>query len=217
MAEQGYSRFYSFIFCIWNYWLCRFTSPDIDHISINLDEGEGMRFLEKIPIIGWILRALWLSYTTFYAGIMLALGGHRSFFSHSLIVGTGGRIIFFSFPFWMFLYFIEIRNGNIWNWENVYNKFNMQYWLIPLYFSQSIMWTIGDAIHLLLDTEFVKNVLYVPETSKRKDIQNFKPSYNKFIGIIISIAVGYIINKITGIKNLKNEAIKNGRKKGNYS
>ena len=93
----------------------------------------------------------------------------------------------------------------------------MQYWLIPLYFSQSIMWTIGDAIHLLLDTEFVKNVLYVPETSKRKDIQNFKPSYNKFIGIIISIAVGYIINKITGIKNLKNEAIKNGRKKGNYS
>ncbi len=203
MAEQGYSRFYSFIFCIWNYWLCRFTSPDIDHISINLDEGEGMRFLEKIPIIGWILRALWLSYTTFYAGIMLALGGHRSFFSHSLIVGTGGRIIFFSIPFWALLYIVETRNGNVWNWGNVYNKFNMQYWLIPLYFSQSIMWTIGDAIHLLLDTEIVKNVLYVPETTRSKKNEKFKPDYSRFIKVILSIAVGYAYNKFNNIKNLR--------------
>lgn len=162
-----------------------------------------MRFLEKIPIIGWILRALWLSYTTFYAGIMLSLGGHRSFFSHSLIVGTGGRIIFFSFPFWALLYFIETRNGNIWNWVNVYNKFNMRYWLIPLYFSQSIMWTIGDSVHLILDTEFVKNILYVPETTRTRRNENFRPDYSRFIKIILGIAIGYVYNKFNNIKNLR--------------
>ncbi len=99
-------------------------------------------------------------------------------------------------------------------WSNMYDRWNMQFWLVPFYLSQFTMLSIGDAIHLLLDTEFVKNVLYVPETSKRKSIENFKPKYEKFIGIIITMIIGYIINKSTGIKNFKNEAIKNGRLTG---
>ena len=96
-------------------------------------------------------------------------------------------------------------------WSNMYYRWNMQVWLIPFYLSQFLMLSLGDSIHLLLDTEFVKNVLYVPETSKRKSDENFKPKYEKFIGIMITMIIGYIINKSTGIKNLKNEAIKNGR------
>lgn len=197
--------------------MCRLLDPDLDVASLSISEGTGMRFFEKIWFVGWILRAFWMGMTAMYAGIMLQVGGHRNIFSHGLIIGTIGRMIFFNIPLFYFFYWKEINEVGIFVWSNMYYRWNMQTWLIPFYLSQLLMLSIGDSIHLLLDTEFVKNVLYVPETLKRKDIQNFKPSYNKFIGIIISIAVGYIINKITGIKNLKNEAIKNGRKKGNYN
>lgn len=214
MAEQGFSRFYSFIFCIWNYWLCRLIDPDLDHASLSLAEGTGMRFFDNIWFVGWIFRAIWMGMTAMYSGIILQFGGHRSFFSHSLPVGTIGRMIFFNAPLFYFFYWKEMTDVGVFIWSNMYDRWDMQIWLMPFYLSQFIMLSIGDSIHLLLDTEFVKNVLYVPETSKRKSIENFKPKYEKFIGIIITMIIGYIINKSTGIKNLKNEAIKNGRLTG---
>lgn len=203
MAEQGYSRFYSFIFCIWNYWLCRLIDPDLDHASLSISEGTGMRFFEKIWFVGWIFRALWMGMTAIYAGIMLQFGGHRSFLSHSFIVGTIGRIIFFNAPIFYFFYWKEISEVGVFIWSNMYYRWNMQTWLIPFYFSQMLMLSIGDTIHLILDTEIVKNVLYIPETSSSRKQDTFKPKYDKFIGIIITSIIGYVINKSMKIKNFR--------------
>ena len=203
MAEQGYSRFYSFIFCIWNYWLCRLIDPDLDHASLSLAEGTGMRFFDNIWFVGWILRAFWMGMTAMYSGIILQFGGHRSFFSHSLPVGTIGRIIFFNAPIFYFFYWKEINEVGIFTWSNMYYRWNMQIWLIPFYFSQFVMLSIGDAIHLLLDTEIVKNVLYVPETTRSRKNEKFRPDYSRFIKVILSIVIGYVYNKFNNIKNLR--------------
>lgn len=203
MAEQGYSRFYSFIFCIWNYWLCRLLDPDLDVASLSISEGTGMRFFEKIWFVGWILRAIWMGMTAMYAGIMLQLGGHRNVFSHGLIIGTIGRMIFFNAPLFYFFYWKEISEVGVFIWSNMYDRWNMQFWLIPFYLSQFIMLSIGDSIHLLLDTEIVKNILYVPETTRSRKNEKFKPDYSRFIKIILSIAIGYAYNKFNNIKNLR--------------
>jgi hypothetical protein len=195
LSSLGYGFWTSFFIALWNYWLCRFSSPDLDHITINLDEGEGMRFLEKIWFIGWILRALWLSYTTLYAGIILAFGGHRSVMSHSLILGTGLRIIFLNIPFYFILdywYGIDIA----------YVKFGMDKWIIPYFVAQGVLWTLGDAIHLLLDTEIVKGILYKPESSRKGNnglMDKFKPKYKEFVRMSLLTLFSYFHNYITKI------------------
>ena len=51
--------------------------------------------------------------------------------------------------------------------------------------------------------EIVKNVLYVPETTRSRKNEKFKPDYSRFIKVILSIAVGYAYNKFNNIKNLR--------------
>jgi len=204
MALQGYNYWFSFLFCIWNYWLCRFIDPDTDHLAINISESTGMRLFEKIPIIGWIVRAFWISYTTFYAGLILAVGGHRSFFSHSLIVGTIGRMIFFNIPMWAFIYWERIRTGRTWDFSQSYIDWRMDLWLVPYYLSQALLWTWGDLIHLILDTNIVKGILYIPESTRSGSnnvLDNFKPKYGKLVSMILKVLLGYGYNTVNKILN----------------
>lgn len=162
-----------------------------------------MRAFEKIWVVGWILRALWMGMTAIYAGIMLRFGGHRSIFSHGLIIGTIGRMIFFNIPIWFVFYWVEMKKFGYYDFSNVYQRWSMQYWLFPYYLSQFLMLNIGDSIHILLDTEIVKNILYVPETTRTRISTNFKPKYGKFIEVAVMLLFSYVYNKIDKIKTLK--------------
>ncbi len=195
MYIQGYNYWFSLIFCIWNYWLCRLIDPDLDLLGASTAESTGMKILRKIPIIGWILVASWMAYTTFYAGIIYSLGGHRSIASHSLIIGTIGRMIFFNIPFWLFIYWERLRTGNVWNFREVYSDWRMDIWLYPYYFSQFLMLSIGDAIHLLLDTEMVKGILYQPKKNN-EEVKDFKPKWGNFVDMILRMVFAYSWNKI---------------------
>lgn len=200
--DYGYNFLLTEIFCIYNYWLCRLIDPDTDHLQITVSESSGSRVFEKIPFIGGILKALWLSYTTLYAGIMLIFGGHRNPLSHSLIISTIIRILYFHIPIFFISRWIYFRNYEMFTVGDFWNFYHMNFWFIPYILTQLIFMSIGDSIHLLLDTEIVKGVLYKPLTSRNTKPENFRPKYNKFIEIVLTLFIGYIMNKGKGIKNL---------------
>ena len=205
LYQFGYSFILSEIFCIYNYSLCRIIDPDSDHLSITVSESSGSRFFERIPILGGIFKAVWLAYTTLYAGIMLIFGGHRNFLSHSLIISTIGRMIYFNIPCFLLMRWIYFQYYPDWDIDIFWNMYNMGTWAIPYFSTQFIFMSIGDGIHLLLDTEIVKGILYVPVTanSKKNAGDFFKPRYGKFIVAILKVILGYSYSKIEGIKNLR--------------
>jgi len=198
MYLQGYNWLFSFIFCLWNYWLCRLLDPDLDMLGETTSESTGIRMLRRIPLIGWLLLAFWVSYTTFYAAIISSFGGHRSWLSHGLIVGTVFRMIFFNIPMWTFIYWERIRAGRTWDFSQSYIDWNMDSWLVPYYLSQFLLLNLGDAIHLLLDTGIVKGILYVPESFKKGNnlTNSFKPKWREFAIMILRVLFGYFYNNI---------------------
>lgn len=197
MYLQGYDYWFSFIFCVWNYWLCRLLDPDLDMMGATTSESTGIRILRRVPLVGWLLLAFWVSYTTFYAALISSLGGHRSWASHSLIVGTIGRIIFFNIPMWVFIYWERLRTGNTWDFQQSYIDWRMDLWLYPYYLSQFIFLGLGDSIHLLLDTQWVKGVLYNPKKSQEDNSNDyFKPKYKEFVRMSLLTLFGYFYNNI---------------------
>lgn len=203
--DYGYNYILTEFFCLYNYWLCRLIDPDTDHLQITHSESTGSRFFEKIFLIGGVLKALWLSYTTLYAGIMLMFGGHRNPLSHSLFLSTIIRIFYFHIPVFFIMKWFYLRNYLDFDFYLFWNFYNMNYWAIPYFGTQIIFMSLGDSIHLLLDTNMVKGILYKPVTSKTNpnSISKFKPDYSRFIKAILSIAVGYAYNKFNNIKNLR--------------
>jgi hypothetical protein len=164
----GVKYFYLYpIFFYMNYSLCDVFNPDNDLISITSGEGIILRTTKKY----WLgfLGALLVSYGFLYSYLIGLVGGHRSKFSHSMILGTLGRMIFYNFPGYIFLlnfYSYGIRN---WGWTltiGLYESCKMEIWLAPYLISQFLAWSIGDGIHLILDSEWAKGKLYTP--TKRK-------------------------------------------------
>ena len=199
----GYNFLLTEIFCLYNYWLCRMLDPDADILQITVGESTGNRLLEKIPLFGGVLRALWMSYTTLYAGIIMMFGGHRSIMSHGLLIGTIGRILYFNLPLFLFLRWIYFKYYEVWVFNNFWYLFFMDKWFIPYYGAQLIFMFIGDGIHLILDLEIAKNVLYTPVEKRRTEEDKLKPKYGKLLTLILKIIFGYSYNKIGKIINFR--------------
>jgi len=147
--------------------LCEIIDPDNDQLSITISEGTVLRFTRRFYI--GFLGALFVSYSFLYAYIIGLFGGHRSLASHGWFIGTIGRMIFYNIPFFIFMNVIYLY-GTFQGWfdkESFYEIFKFEVWVYPYLQSQFVAWFIGDATHLILDTEWAKGILYTPTMTKR--------------------------------------------------
>ena len=156
------------VFLYLNYLQCHIINPDNDQPSLTLAEGIVLRVSKRF----WMgfFGALFVCYSFMYAYIIGLFGGHRSWASHGWVIGTIGRMIYFSIlPISITLYNIYIYAIARWNAPlnaTLQSIFLWEYLKIYL-FTQFIAWNIGDGIHLILDTEWAKGRLYTPIKIKR--------------------------------------------------
>jgi len=181
------------VFLILNFSICDILDPDADQLGLTKSEGDALRTAKRLRI-GFI-GALWIAWWFLYAYIIGVYGrkkeeipwkfkggvarivifiyrntvglfrGHRSPASHSLVLGTIIRMIWFNIPLFVLFVFLEYYGLRHW-WKNDYPYFmsavhwnlSMNMWLIPYIVTQFISWTIGDAVHLWAD-----DMLNVPE------------------------------------------------------
>lgn len=151
-----------------NYLLCFIIDPDCDQLSLTIAEGTALRASKKF-YLGFI-GAVFVSSSFIYAYIIGLFGGHRSWASHGWLVGTIGRMIFYNtIPYFIILNIYSYGLTH-WNWMlsiNMYSSFFMNIWFIPYVVTQFIAWNIGDGIHLILDTNWAKGILYTPLKTQR--------------------------------------------------
>lgn len=158
-------------FFILNYWLAEnFVSPDLDLISISGQDGRmigsgkyisnslGKGYLSKI--VGFFVGIpglLFSQHSSNYSYAMQFFGGHRNFWSHSFIISTIGRIIWFNLLVFIGLGLIYSFGVTVWEWSGTFSyDLFLDIWLLPYLSAQFLAWLISDSIHLFLDTEFWK-------------------------------------------------------------
>lgn len=151
------------LFFYYNYLLCEVVDPDLDQLSLTIAEGIVLRTTKKFYM--GFFGALFVSYSFLYSYIIGLFGGHRSRLSHGWIIGTLGRMVFYNIPF--YLLFVNIYSYGLahWGWSTqtaMQDSFYMDIWLIPFLQMQFLAWFIGDATHLILDSEWAKGTLYTP-------------------------------------------------------
>jgi hypothetical protein len=147
-------------FCFIQYWLAGFIGPDLDLPGLNDDDGRMMRFGKKLNSLLTIFGYLTVAYWFFYAWIIGLIGGHRSKFSHGIIIGTIGRIIYFNIPIFLGLFFFARYGIAHWNWINPFYELYGDMWILPYLLSQFVVWNITDETHLILDSEWAKGKLF---------------------------------------------------------
>jgi hypothetical protein len=158
-----------FVIC---YWLGEnIISPDLDLISINSSDGRLISFgkhvankLKKIGCVGGIIGFFiglipfaFSQWSAAYSYAMSFIGGHRSFWSHSLVLSTLIREIWFDIPFAILLYFVFNYGALTWGWKNIVFETYMDIWLYPLFLAEFIAFTFTDSIHLFLDSAWFKD------------------------------------------------------------
>ena len=147
------------IFTYVNFFICDFVDPDNDQLTLTKADGDILRTFRRFKL--GLLGAMIVGYWTLYAELMLYFGGHRSWASHGWLVGTIGRMICFNLPIGAILYFFYLKGYAEWGWHTFsqvgWNYFYMNVWLIPYLVTQLISWSIGDTIHLVLDTKWWKD------------------------------------------------------------
>lgn len=149
------------IFYYINYLLCEVIDPDNDQLSLTNSEGIVLRTTRRFYM--GFFGALFISYSFLYAYLIGLVGGHRSLFSHGLIIGTLGRIIFYNIPLYIFFHAFYSFALTNWNWTteiSLYRSFWMDIWLLPYLSMQFLAWFVGDGIHLTLDSKWAKGTLY---------------------------------------------------------
>lgn len=80
------------------YFIGNYVDPDFDLISITYGEGRMMR---DFKVIGKLLYIYWVP----YAFICQIFGGHRSWFSHGIMIGTIFRLMYLLIPFWIWFFY----------------------------------------------------------------------------------------------------------------
>ena len=151
------------LFFVLNYWMGEnLVSCDLDLLSISGQDGRMLTEGKKNIFIGFLglLFALW---SMVYSWIMQFLGGHRNIFSHGIILGTLGRILWFNIPIIFILSNIYSFGVVHWHWSSNFSyELYLDIWLVPYLCAQFLAWFITDDIHIILDTDFAKNRLYTP-------------------------------------------------------
>lgn len=157
------------IFPAINYVLCDFISPDLDQLGLTKDDGDMMRTARKYRI--GLLGAFSVMWWFLYAYIISWFGGHRSWASHGVIVGTIGRVVFFNIPIAALLFIVYdygVLHAGWPTWSQIgWRYFYMDVWVKPYLISQLTVWLLGDGIHLILDTEWAKGKLYEPNKNRK--------------------------------------------------
>ena len=175
------------IFFILFYWIGEnIVSCDLDLISISGQDGRAITFGKKdisdklarrigffSKIIGYavgIIPFLFSQWSAFYSYTMQFLGGHRNPFSHSLVLSTVIRMIWFDVIFYVMANQIYASGVSAWHWTgSIWFDLYMDIWLIPVLAGQFIAWSITDVMHLILDSEWAKFRLYTPLTARNKE------------------------------------------------
>lgn len=139
----------------------RYISPDLDLLSLSDSDGRFLR-LRKVNIVLGLFGLFWVILWLIYAWL---INKHRSFFSHGLIVGTVLRMAWLSIPFLFIINWIATLNG--WTIDEYWYQFYCEYYLIDLLLGMFFGLLLSDCIHILLDSEFAKNRLYISKSSKR--------------------------------------------------
>jgi hypothetical protein len=146
--------------------------PDQDQIGLTGGDGDFLRLKTikgKLPIrviIGFfgLLLATW---SFWYAWIVGWFGGHRSWLSHGILVGTLGRVVWWNIPLAFLLEQVCVGIG--WPMTSWGYELYLDVWLVPYFGAQLAAWLFSDGIHLLLDTEWAKKYMYVPAKNRKKN------------------------------------------------
>jgi len=150
-------------FYLINYGLGSIVEPDLDQMGLTSSEGRMLRGSKHVSKIFGFLGAFWVMWWFLYAYVISLVGGHRSKYSHSLFLSTAIRMIWFNIPIILIMFLIKQYYG----WDDWYNQFYLDVWLYPYLLGQFLAWSLSDSCHLLLDTEWSKNRLYVPLKNRR--------------------------------------------------
>jgi uncharacterized metal-binding protein len=102
-------------------------TPDLDLISIDRGESRMIRSVVFLPLVAW---------TTLYARIMQGMGGHRSFWSHSLLLSTLIRLCWMLFPLVALLWYLGVLPS--------------EYAALPAV-GAFIGLSVSDALHIIAD------------------------------------------------------------------
>ena len=159
-----------------NYYLCEYQDPDDDLYGASTSEGRLLRETKRVNVIVGFFGAWFVGQKIVYAYIANLFGGHRSWFSHGLITGVLGRMIFYNIIFFGFLYFMFGFGVTYWGWTNIYMELYFDVWLTPFLITQFIVWQFADIIHIILDTKWAKGTLYIPIKDRTKTYTNKTPS-----------------------------------------
>jgi len=150
------------------------VSPDLDLISISGQDGRlitfGQKFAVKFKKYGFLAKiagffvglpsfffSLW---SAFYAYGCQFVGGHRNWLSHSPIIGTIGRMIWFNIMIFGWMWILYLYGTTNWGWKSFEYQFYLDAWLFPALLGQFLAWNISDGIHLVLDSKWAKGKLY---------------------------------------------------------
>lgn len=108
------------------------VTPDYD-LNANLPHS----ILTDIPIFGRLWKGMWRPYQE--------IVGHRSFFSHFPVVGTGGRALYMGAWISLFVWiFSSLGYGP--DVRAFWDSWDKQFWTAVF-----IIWCAQDIVHFLLD------------------------------------------------------------------
>jgi len=156
------------LFFIINYALGEnFIGNDLDLISINGEDGRMLAVGKKNFFLG-LIGLFFMLWWTIYAWLILFVGGHRSWASHGILIGTLGRILWFNVPLVILLNGIYGFGVTRWGWTSNFGyELFLDIWILPYLISQFLAWIITDLTHLLLDSSWAKFRLYTPNTTEK--------------------------------------------------
>jgi hypothetical protein len=164
--KEPYAYLYP-LFLYWNYNLCRYINPDDDLFSLSLAEGLILRTSKKYYL--GFFGALLVADKFMYAYIAGLFGGHRSLFSHGLLIGTIGRMLFYNIQAYVVAIFLYSNGSLYWDWQPVASVqflFYFDQWGVIFLTMQFAAWFYADAVHLILDSEYAKGRFYDPKKIK---------------------------------------------------
>ena len=142
-----------------------FISPDLDLLSVTGQDGRALTLIKSNVILGCLLGLPFAMWSLIYSWFMQLLGGHRNPWSHGIIIGTLGRMLWFNLP----LTLVGIVVSLIMQWPRGTWGYNLylDLWFPSYIYAQFTAWFMSDLWHIILDTQWAKGILYTPEIIRK--------------------------------------------------